>query len=151
MPWTDIEEAPTEWPARNGDFRGPKGTELYKRYIDTLAHAETCGFDWVGCNEHHYRKAYAGYTGGAGFDEKLATRLSEIKARTLVLLGSAGKIIPQQTGQLLKQAVPQSHFTYVSDAAHALEFDQPRRAATLVLDFLDRGESFPVRPAAKSA
>lgn len=54
MPWTDLDEAPTEWPARNGGFRAERGTELYKTYIDTMAHAEACGFDWVGANEHHF-------------------------------------------------------------------------------------------------
>lgn len=54
MPWTDLDEAPTQWPARNAQFSGPRGTEFYKTYIDTMAHAEECGFDWVGCNEHHF-------------------------------------------------------------------------------------------------
>lgn len=54
MPWTDLDEAPTQWPARNGAFNGPRGTEFYKTYIDTMARAEDSGFDWVGCNEHHF-------------------------------------------------------------------------------------------------
>jgi alkanesulfonate monooxygenase SsuD/methylene tetrahydromethanopterin reductase-like flavin-dependent oxidoreductase (luciferase family) len=31
-----------------------RATELYKTYLDTMAYAEQCGFDWVGCNEHHF-------------------------------------------------------------------------------------------------
>ena len=54
MPWTDLKEAPTQWPARNAPFDGERGTELYNSYIDTMAYAEDCGFDWVGANEHHY-------------------------------------------------------------------------------------------------
>ena len=97
------------------------------------------------------RKAVVEYTGGIGFDEALAARLGEIKARTLVLMGSQDGIIPQASGQLLKARVPRSHLTYIWDAAHALEFDQPKRVSALVLDFLDRGESFLVRPAATAA
>ncbi len=97
------------------------------------------------------RKAVAEYTAGVAFDEQMAGRLGEIKARTLVLMGSLDKIIPPESGQLLKQRIPQSHLTYIWDAAHALEFDQPKRVATLALDFLDRGESFLVKPAANVA
>jgi hypothetical protein len=28
--------------------------KLYQNYISTMAHAETCGFDWVAANEHHF-------------------------------------------------------------------------------------------------
>ncbi len=31
MPWTDLAEAPTEWPAPNGAFNGERGTELLRR------------------------------------------------------------------------------------------------------------------------
>jgi alkanesulfonate monooxygenase SsuD/methylene tetrahydromethanopterin reductase-like flavin-dependent oxidoreductase (luciferase family) len=54
MPWTDLTEAPTEWPAPNAPFSGERGTELYDNYISTMAYAETCGFDWVAANEHHF-------------------------------------------------------------------------------------------------
>ena len=54
MPWTGLAEAPSEWPAPNAGFDGERGTQLYETYISTMAHAEACGFDWVGANEHHY-------------------------------------------------------------------------------------------------
>ena len=54
MPWPDLTEPPTEWPARNAMFDGERGTELYENYISTMAYAEQCGFDWVGANEHHF-------------------------------------------------------------------------------------------------
>ena len=54
MPWTDLTDAPTEWPAPNAPFDGERGTELYDNYITTMAYAEQCGFDWVAANEHHY-------------------------------------------------------------------------------------------------
>ncbi len=97
------------------------------------------------------RKAMSEYTGGVAFDDSLAARLGEIKARTLVLMGTLDKVIPSESGQLLKARVPSSHLTYIWDAAHALEFDQPKRVSALMLDFLDRGESFLVRPASPAA
>jgi alkanesulfonate monooxygenase SsuD/methylene tetrahydromethanopterin reductase-like flavin-dependent oxidoreductase (luciferase family) len=54
MPWTELDEAPQQWPASNKTFDPARGKELYDSYIDTMAFAEQCGFDWVGCNEHHF-------------------------------------------------------------------------------------------------
>lgn len=53
MPWTDIEETDKDWPVPNNLFVPERATELYDTYIDTMAYAEECGFDWIGCNEHH--------------------------------------------------------------------------------------------------
>jgi hypothetical protein len=36
MPWLDLTEPPTEWPAPNGPFNGERGTELYADYISTM-------------------------------------------------------------------------------------------------------------------
>jgi len=54
MPWTELAEAPKQWPVSNSAFDPERGKELYASYIDTMAFAEQCGFDWVGCNEHHF-------------------------------------------------------------------------------------------------
>jgi alkanesulfonate monooxygenase SsuD/methylene tetrahydromethanopterin reductase-like flavin-dependent oxidoreductase (luciferase family) len=54
MPWTDLEETPAQWPVSNQAFKPERGKQLYDTYIDTMAFAEDCGFDWVGCNEHHF-------------------------------------------------------------------------------------------------
>ena len=54
MPWTDLEEPPTEWPVSNRGFRPERAKELYDTYTDCMVYAEECGFEWVGCNEHHY-------------------------------------------------------------------------------------------------
>lgn len=84
--------------------------------------------------------------GGLVFDAALAEKLPAITARTLVLMGTLDEIIPPETGHLIKAKVEHSHLTYIWDAAHSLEIDQPDVVARLVLDFLDRGESFIVRP-----
>jgi alkanesulfonate monooxygenase SsuD/methylene tetrahydromethanopterin reductase-like flavin-dependent oxidoreductase (luciferase family) len=54
MPWTELTEPPAQWPAGNAVFDPRRGKELYDSYLDTMAFAEACGFDWVGCNEHHF-------------------------------------------------------------------------------------------------
>lgn len=54
MPWTQGNEPNQEWPVSNQGFVPAEGTKLYKNYIDTMVFAEDCGFDMVGCNEHHF-------------------------------------------------------------------------------------------------
>ena len=54
MPWTDLPEPPTQWPVPNAAFDGARAKQLYDSYTATMVKAESCGFDWVGCNEHHF-------------------------------------------------------------------------------------------------
>jgi alkanesulfonate monooxygenase SsuD/methylene tetrahydromethanopterin reductase-like flavin-dependent oxidoreductase (luciferase family) len=60
MPYTDLAmedytgaNAPG-WPFTNRDQDPHKVQQMYRTYVDDMVHAESCGFDWVGCNEHHY-------------------------------------------------------------------------------------------------
>ncbi|HEV3009374.1 MAG TPA: LLM class flavin-dependent oxidoreductase [Burkholderiales bacterium] len=54
MPYTALDQAPGDWPVSNREFDPEKAREYYRSYIDTMIYAEQCGFDWVGCNEHHF-------------------------------------------------------------------------------------------------
>lgn len=54
MPYTHLENQAHEWPFPNRYFDPEKARQHYESYVDSMAHAEDCGFDWVGCNEHHY-------------------------------------------------------------------------------------------------
>jgi pimeloyl-ACP methyl ester carboxylesterase len=87
-------------------------------------------------------KMFGRYNNGLLVDEDLLARLPEIKARTLILMGSKEKMIPEKTGQVLKQRIPSSHLAYIFDAAHAIEVDQPERTLRIVKAFLERGESY---------
>ena len=53
MPYTASPDRTLDWPVPNKRFDPKTGEKLYKTYIDNMAYAEECGFDWVGCNEHH--------------------------------------------------------------------------------------------------
>ena len=83
-------------------------------------------------------------------DRDMWARLGDIKALTLILHGTKDGIVPTASARLLKERIPRSHLVYVYDAAHALDVDQPERWATLVGDFLARGEAFIVNRAAES-
>ena len=54
MPFTGVKEVTPEWPTPNRMFDPSRAHELYRDYVDTMVYAERCGFDWVGCNEHHF-------------------------------------------------------------------------------------------------
>ena len=53
MHYTHVDEAGQDWPFPNKQFDPEKGVALYREYIDNKVFAEECGFDWIGCNEHH--------------------------------------------------------------------------------------------------
>jgi len=54
MPWTHVEEVGADWPISNRLFDPEVASGVYATYLDQMAYAEECGFDWIGCNEHHY-------------------------------------------------------------------------------------------------
>ena len=96
-------------------------------------------------------KAFMAYTGGETLDAELLNSLHAIKARTLLLFGTKEEVTPvEDVGRRLKSAIAHSHLGYIYGAAHAVEFDQPKRVARLVGAFLERGEAFLV-PAADVA
>jgi len=86
--------------------------------------------------------AFGRYNEGKLVDEDLLARLPDIKARTLTILATKDEMIPAKTGHVLKEKIPHSHLTYVYDAAHGIESDQPERMLRLVTAFLERGEAF---------
>ena len=83
---------------------------------------------------------------GLTLDEELVTLLPKITARTLVLYGLKDEISPHdKAGLRMRRGIPHVHLTYIYDAAHALEFDQPERVGNLIAAFFERGEGFLVR------
>jgi pimeloyl-ACP methyl ester carboxylesterase len=87
-------------------------------------------------------QAFGRYNGGVMVDEALLARLPEVKPRTLIVMAPKDEMIPATTGHVLKEKIPLSHLTYMYDAAHGIENDQPERLLRLVSSFLERGEAF---------
>jgi pimeloyl-ACP methyl ester carboxylesterase len=82
------------------------------------------------------------YHSGMARDEALIERLPSIDRTTLVLHGSDDGLIPAAASILLRERLPASFVTYIWDAGHAMEVDQPERVARSVLEFLEHGEKF---------
>jgi alkanesulfonate monooxygenase SsuD/methylene tetrahydromethanopterin reductase-like flavin-dependent oxidoreductase (luciferase family) len=53
MPYTDIDQPGLGWPISNSRFDAARATEMFRTYIDAKVYGEECGFDAIGCNEHH--------------------------------------------------------------------------------------------------
>jgi pimeloyl-ACP methyl ester carboxylesterase len=77
-------------------------------------------------------------------DSELLAKIASIEKLTLILHGTADRMIPKESVQLLKSRLPRSYLVYVWDAAHAIEVDQPERMLSLVESFLQRSEGFMV-------
>jgi pimeloyl-ACP methyl ester carboxylesterase len=77
-------------------------------------------------------------------DEELLARIPSIDKLTLILHGTADRMIPRESVQLLKSRLPHAYLVYVWDAAHAIEVDQPERMLAVLGSFLQRSEGFMV-------
>jgi alkanesulfonate monooxygenase SsuD/methylene tetrahydromethanopterin reductase-like flavin-dependent oxidoreductase (luciferase family) len=54
MPYTELPLEGHDWPFPSTDFDPQVAHRLFNTYIGQMLKAEECGFDWVGCNEHHF-------------------------------------------------------------------------------------------------
>src|SRR5258708_3235440 len=77
-------------------------------------------------------------------DSELLAKLASMDKLTLILHGTADRMIPKESVQLLKSRLPRSYLVYIWDAAHAIEVDQPERTLAVLGSFLDRSEGFMV-------
>lgn len=93
------------------------------------------------------QRARDAYVGDIAYDAALHKALPDIKARTLIVMGTKDTVAPVIAAHRIKAAVPNSHLSFIYGAAHALEFDAPDRVGPLIGRFLERGEAFVVRSA----
>ncbi|MBO0685112.1 MAG: alpha/beta hydrolase [Candidatus Dormibacteraeota bacterium] len=77
-------------------------------------------------------------------DQELLRRLAEIQARTLVLWGTADRVIPPEQGELYQRSIPRAHLVYVYGAAHSLPVAAAGPFVRLVTGFIEQGETFVV-------
>ncbi len=85
------------------------------------------------------------YVNGIDFDAALSAALKDIKARTLVVMGTMDVVAPVIVAHRIMAGVANAHLSFIYGAAHALEFDAPDRVGPLIARFLERGEAFVVR------
>jgi pimeloyl-ACP methyl ester carboxylesterase len=84
------------------------------------------------------------YGCSAETDEELLARVPSIEKLTLILHGTADRMIPKESVQLLRSRLPHAYLVYIWDAAHSIEVDQPERMLAVLTSFLQRSEGFVV-------
>jgi pimeloyl-ACP methyl ester carboxylesterase len=78
-------------------------------------------------------------------DAAFESRLEAVEAPVLALFGTEDKVTPPAAAHLYREILPNCHLVMVYDAAHAIDADRPEAVASVVDDFLERGERFLVR------
>ena len=82
---------------------------------------------------------------GTGRDTELEGKLSEMPTQTLVVFGTADKVVPPEMGHTYREQIPNCHYVLVYDAGHAVAAERPEALTNTIIDFLDLGETFIVR------
>ena len=79
---------------------------------------------------------------GMGVDE--TGRLAEVLCATLVVIGQEDRLVSRKAGGVWKAEVPNCSISYVYDAGHAIAVERPDALTNVVLDFVERRETFVV-------
>jgi 3-oxoadipate enol-lactonase len=66
----------------------------------------------------------------------MAPRLPEITARTLVLHGTADKLVQPGNAELIAAAIPKAQLQWIEGAGHLFWTDEPELTVSLINDFL---------------
>ncbi|HKV54549.1 MAG TPA: hypothetical protein VJN94_07875 [Candidatus Binataceae bacterium] len=78
----------------------------------------------------------------AGNASELVCPLEDLKAPTLVLLGTEDRTVLPETGRTYAQRIPKCYYVLVYAAGHALAEECPEQLSGIAQDFLERRESF---------
>jgi pimeloyl-ACP methyl ester carboxylesterase len=81
----------------------------------------------------------------------LLERLGEIKAPTLLLVGTRDTVVPEAAMRPYQKHIADCHRMFLYGAAHDLPASAGARWAALVADFIDRGEAFAVNPGTRES
>jgi pimeloyl-ACP methyl ester carboxylesterase len=88
------------------------------------------------------QRALTGRLRGPDRDADLEARLRDLATPTLVLFGTAEKVIPPEMGRHYKTLLPNCQLVFVYDAGHEISTDRPEAFADVTTDFLERHEAF---------
>ena len=79
---------------------------------------------------------------GASRHTELEDKLAQIQMQTLVVFGTADKVVPPAMGRTYRERMPNCHFVMVYDAGRAVFIERPEAFTNTVADFLDLRETF---------
>jgi len=73
---------------------------------------------------------------------ELKSKLSEVKAPTLVLVGTRDRSGSREAGRLCRERIPTCHLLLVYEAGHAIAADRREACLSPIGEFLEQGEGF---------
>lgn len=85
-----------------------------------------------------------GAANGADHDRELERRLEEIKAPTLVLLGTNEESVPREMARAYAQRIPTAYVVLVYDAGESIESERPEALLAAIRDFVEQRGKFVV-------
>ena len=75
-------------------------------------------------------------------NQELESRLSDIKAPTLVLVGTLDRSGSREAGRTFREKIPTCHLLLVYEAGHAIAADRHKACLSPIGEFLEQGEGF---------
>ena len=73
---------------------------------------------------------------------ELGTRLSDVKAPTLVLIGTLDRSGSREAGRMFREKIPTCHLLLVYEAGQAIAADRHEACLSSIGEFLEQGEGF---------
>ena len=77
-------------------------------------------------------------------DGDAAGQLPGLECATLAVFGQEDRLVSREAGGVWKERAPNCNICYVYDAGHAVAVDRPDALVNVVMDFLERRETFVV-------
>ena len=75
-------------------------------------------------------------------DTDAASLLPDVSCATLAVFGQDDRLVSRRAGGVWKERVPNCNVCYVYDAGHAIAVERPEALLNVVLDFMERRETF---------
>ena len=107
-----------------------------------LAHPETASTGAPDASRTARLAALAKRWGSTEVDA--ANILPDLACATLAVFGQEDRLVSREAGGVWKERAPNCNVCYVYDAGHAVAVDRPDALVNVVLDFLERRETFVV-------
>ena len=105
-----------------------------------LAHPEDAGIDLPENDRTQVLATLAASSKGDSAD--VESQLHDLYCATLAVFGQEDRMVSRQAGHIWKERMPNCSVCYVYDAGHAVGVERPDALATVVLDFVERRETF---------
>ena len=77
-------------------------------------------------------------------DGAAAALLPGLSCATLAVFGQEDRLVSREAGRVWKERVPNCNVCYVYDAGHAIAVERPDALVSVIMDFVERRETFVV-------